>query len=81
MAQLTLETGNGTRQVERWPAANHYVLQVEAFGAAARGEDDYACPLEFSRGSQAMMDMVFDKARNRCGPQVLAPVNKMGADE
>ncbi|SEQ58116.1 Predicted dehydrogenase [Loktanella sp. DSM 29012] len=64
VAQLTLETGNGVRQVERWPAANHYVLQVEAFGAAARGVADYACPLEFSRGTQAMMDMVFDKARN-----------------
>ncbi len=48
--------------VERWPGANHYVLQVENFGRAMRGEIDYPCPLEFSRGTQAMIDMVFAAA-------------------
>lgn len=62
LAELVLETEAGRRTLERWPAANHYVLQVEAFGAAAKGAD-YACPLEFSRGTQRMMDMVFDAAR------------------
>ncbi|WP_249219138.1 Gfo/Idh/MocA family oxidoreductase [Loktanella sp. SALINAS62] len=64
VAELTLETGGGGRQVERWPAANHYILQVEAFCRAAQGEADYACPLEFSRGTQDMIDQVFAKARN-----------------
>jgi hypothetical protein len=44
---------------ERWPADNHYVLQVEAFSQAARSGGAYACPLEFTRGTQAMIDQVF----------------------
>ncbi|MFZ3580815.1 Gfo/Idh/MocA family protein [Loktanella sp. DJP18] len=59
-AELVLETTGGVRTVERWPGVNHYVRQVEAFGAAAAGAD-YACPLEFSRGTQAMMDMIYAK--------------------
>ena len=57
-AELVLDRGM-TREVERWPGVNHYVLQVENFEAAVRGEAEYPCPLEFSRGTQAMMDMVF----------------------
>ena len=64
-AELLLETEGGKRTVERWPGVNHYVLQVEAFGRAAAGEG-YACPLEFSRGTQAMMDMIY-AAGNRAG--------------
>ena len=30
---------------ERWPAANHYKLQVEAFGHSIRTGAPYACPL------------------------------------
>ncbi|WP_296423911.1 Gfo/Idh/MocA family oxidoreductase [Yoonia sp.] len=59
VAQLTLETDERTVVTERWPAANHYVLQVENFGNAVRNGTPYACPLEFSRGTQEMMDMVF----------------------
>jgi predicted dehydrogenase len=44
---------------ERWPADNHYVLQVEAFSRSVRTGVAYACPLEFSRGTQAMIDTVF----------------------
>ena len=40
----------------RFPAANHYVLQVEAFCRSVREGVDYPCPLEFSRGTQAMID-------------------------
>lgn len=45
--------------VERFPGVNHYVLQVEAFCRAVRQGETYACPLEFSRGTQAMIDRVF----------------------
>ena len=48
---------------ERFPGVNHYVLQVEAFGRAVRTGEAYACPLEFSRGTQRMIDRVFDAAR------------------
>lgn len=47
---------------ERFPGVNHYVLQVEAFGRTIREGAPYACPLEFSRGTQAMIDRVFDLA-------------------
>lgn len=59
VAQLTLETDDHTVVTERWPAANHYVLQVENFCKSVRDGIDYPCPLEFSRGTQEMIDMVF----------------------
>ena len=62
-AELTLETDEG-RRTERWPGVNQYVLQVEAFERAARGDEPYGCPLEFSRGTQEMIDAVFAAARN-----------------
>ncbi len=58
-AELVLENDGMVTTTERWPGVNHYVLQVENFCAAARGEAAYPCPLEFSRGTQEMMDMVF----------------------
>ncbi len=58
-AELTLETEGRRVLHERWPGVDHYVLQVEAFGRAVRGEAGYPCPLEFSRGTQAMIDMVY----------------------
>ena len=45
----------------RYPTDEQYVLQVEAFGSAIGGED-YACPLEFSRGTQAVIDRVLEMA-------------------
>jgi predicted dehydrogenase len=57
MAELSVERGGMIVTQERWPAVNHYVLQVQNFGAAVRGEAAYPCPLEFSRGTQRMVDM------------------------
>lgn len=48
--------------IRRFPAVDHYKLQVEAFGRSAREGVPFACPLEFSRGTQAMMDRVFEVA-------------------
>ena len=45
--------------------ANHYVLQVEAFGRSLREGAAYPCPLEFSRGTQAMIDAVYSAAADR----------------
>jgi predicted dehydrogenase len=59
IAELTLENDNQTVVSERWPAVNQYVQQVENFCDAVRNGTDYPCPLEFSRGTQHMMDMVF----------------------
>jgi predicted dehydrogenase len=48
--------------VDRWPAANHYVLQVEAFGRAVRDGAPFAWTLEDARGTQAMIDRAFAAA-------------------
>lgn len=48
--------------IERWPRVNQYTLQVEAFGHSIRTGDPFACPLEFSRGTQQMIDMAFEAA-------------------
>jgi predicted dehydrogenase len=58
-AEVQIDRPGLMRTVERWPAANHYVNQVEAFGAAVRDGTPFPCPLEFSRGTQAMIDRVF----------------------
>ncbi|NEX47383.1 Gfo/Idh/MocA family protein [Pseudotabrizicola algicola] len=47
---------------DRFPTANHYKLQVEAFGRSIRTGAAYPCPLEFVRGTQAMMDSALDTA-------------------
>ena len=47
---------------ERWPAVNHYELQVAAFNRVVREGGDYAWPLELSRGTQVMMDAAFASA-------------------
>jgi predicted dehydrogenase len=58
-AELTLENNGLTVVSERWPALNQYVQQVENFCKSVQDGTDYPCPLEFSRGTQHMMDMVF----------------------
>ncbi len=60
-AELVLEQPGGVRTVQRWTGLNQYVLQVEAFCRSVRNGDTYACPLEFTRGTQEMMDQVFAK--------------------
>lgn len=56
-ARLELFRNDGSSEAFRWPRENHYVLQVEAFQRAMQGET-YACPLEFSRGTQVMLDEI-----------------------
>jgi hypothetical protein len=58
-AEVELHRPGLSVTVERFPGVNHYVLQVEAFGRSLREGVPYACPLEFSRGTQAMIDQVF----------------------
>lgn len=62
-ARLEYSKGDPMRvTTERWPGVNHYVHQVENFCATVRGEAEYPCPLEFSRGTQDMIDRVKAKA-------------------
>jgi len=59
VAELTLENDGLSVTTERWPAVNQYINQVENFCHSVQSGAEYACPLEFSRGTQHMMDMVF----------------------
>ncbi len=61
-AQAHLLRPDHSVAVERWPGVNQYVLQVENFAATVREGVPYPAPLEFSRGTQAMIDMVFSQA-------------------
>ncbi len=63
LAKLTLESEGQTVVSERWPAVNQYILQVENFCKSIQTDAPYPCPLEFSRGTQRMMDMVFAAGR------------------
>lgn len=47
---------------DRFPTANHYKLQVEAFVRTVRSGVAYPCPLEFVKGTQVMMDLALDCA-------------------
>jgi len=60
-ARLELHRGMETT-IERWPAVNQYELQAAAFNRAVTTGEAYACPLEFSRGTQAMIDQAFASA-------------------
>ncbi|MBL9050355.1 MAG: Gfo/Idh/MocA family oxidoreductase [Tabrizicola sp.] len=62
LAEVELHQNGNRVTVERFPTANHYKLQVEAFNRTVREGAAYACPLEFVRGTQAMMDRVYDVA-------------------
>ena len=60
-ARLELHRDN-TTTLERWPAVNQYLLQVAAFNRAVQAGGGYACPLEFSRGTQVALDAAFASA-------------------
>lgn len=62
VAALEVRDLDGTIRTEQWPAVNHYVNQVENFARTVREGAEYPCPLEFSKGTQAMIDMVFANA-------------------
>jgi len=58
-AEVSLEMKGNLVTTLRWPGSNQYVLQVESFGRTVLEGARYPCPLEFSRGTQAMIDLVW----------------------
>jgi predicted dehydrogenase len=59
IAEVELHQNGNEVKTVRFPTSNHYVLQVEAFGRSIREGAAYPCPLEFVKGTQAMMDTVY----------------------
>ncbi len=60
-ARVSLDTPDGE---QGWNFGDdmHYVNQVEAFGRSVRDGAPYPVPLEFSRGTQRMLDLAFASA-------------------
>lgn len=61
-AEIELRGADGVSTIERFPAADHYRAQIDAFNATVLDGADYICPLEFSRDNQRMIDMIYDAA-------------------
>lgn len=59
---LRLRRADGTVVLERFPLADQYRAQIDAFNAAVVDGAPFACPLEFSRGNQVMIDMIYAAA-------------------
>lgn len=59
---LELRSGNDTC-IERCYEVQQYALMIENFTASATTGTPFACPLEFSRGNQAMIDAIFKAAK------------------
>lgn len=59
-ARLEVFHSDGSVKTYRWPRENQYVLQIEAFQRSVDGAP-FIGPLEFSRGTQAMIDDVLGR--------------------
>ncbi|WP_371156513.1 Gfo/Idh/MocA family protein [Jannaschia sp. 2305UL9-9] len=56
---------DGITHRRSWPGLNQYVTQVEAFGAAIRGEAAFPWTLEDAAGTQRVIDMAYAAAGGR----------------
>jgi predicted dehydrogenase len=59
---LELRTDDGRVVRERFPRDDQYRAQIDAFNASVLEGVPFACPLEFSRGNQRMIDMIYAAA-------------------
>lgn len=62
-AVLELRRPDGRLEIDRFPRSDHYRAQIDAFNASVLDGAAYPCPLEFSRGNQAAIDMIYAAAR------------------
>ena len=61
-AEIIQRMNDGTKKVFSYPGVSHYVNQIEAFSDAVLNSKTYPCSLEFSQGTQSMIDSIFDFA-------------------
>ena len=52
----------GARRIERFAAVDQYTAQIDAFNDSVLTGAEFGCPLEFSRGNQRMIDMIYAAA-------------------
>ena len=61
-AEVALWRNDMIVETKRFPSDNHYVLQFENFQNSVFNGTPYLCSLEFSQGTQRMIDMSFARA-------------------
>ena len=59
---LEIRDESGVIRLERFGLADQYTLQIDAFNATIQSGAAYPCTLEFSRGNQVMIDMIYAAA-------------------
>jgi predicted dehydrogenase len=59
-AKIIQRMNDGTEKVFIYPGVSHYVNQIEAFSDTVLKNKTYPCSLEFSQGTQAMIDSILD---------------------
>jgi predicted dehydrogenase len=59
---IELRTADSLVTLERFPRADQYLAQADAFNDSVLDGAAFACPLEFSRGNQVMIDMIYAAA-------------------
>jgi predicted dehydrogenase len=59
---IELRNADASLVLERFPRADQYRAQIDAFNASVLDGAKFACPLEFSRGNQRMIDMIYSAA-------------------
>tara|TARA_B100001057_G_scaffold235240_1_gene235554 strand:+ start:1237 stop:2208 length:972 start_codon:yes stop_codon:yes gene_type:complete len=59
-AEIIQRMNNGTEKVFSYPGGSHYVNQIEAFSDTVLKNKTYPCSLEFSQGTQSMIDSILD---------------------
>ncbi|MFO6464139.1 Gfo/Idh/MocA family protein [Jannaschia sp. KMU-145] len=64
-ARVAWRGRDGIAHERSWHGVDQYVLQVEAFGAAIRGEAPFAWTLEDAAGTQRVIDMAYAAAGGR----------------
>lgn len=59
---IELRDRSGVVRTERFPAVDQYVVEIDAFNATVLDGAPFECSLEFSRGNQRMIDMIYAAA-------------------
>ena len=59
---IEIRDDDGSSQIERFPLVDQYKVQIDRFNSAILEGTQFQCPLEFSRGNQRMIDMIYDAA-------------------
>ena len=59
-AEVQFFSGKEMQSIKKFTTENHYVKQLEAFYSTISTGSEYICNLEFSKGTQQMIDMVFE---------------------